>query len=289
MKILVFLLVFVHILLEYGIHTLVIDQSSDKNGDSLAISTLSVFHYFIFSLSLVYYLCASLMNPGYLTKEIVGEMKADASYKEELEDNGEKCYCYLCEMDRPLRCRHCGKCDKCVMVFDHHSNILQNCVGHRNYKCYFGFISLFCVYSFITVALLLMSEISNFSIAVILYLFIVGCLLALKVYYNAILLITNTTESESKKNKLEENIFKRHRKRFINKYNAGNAGGNIRCRFGSNALFWFLPTPNTDRGYIPEVNPLFTPPHEFAFHDNFEDDLFPEADVVRRTSKEVVE
>lgn len=270
---------------------MVIDPLVNRKPESLAVVTLSALHYLTFFLSLMNYLSASLMNPGYLTKEIVGQMKADAFYKEELEDNGEKCYCYLCNMDRPLRCRHCPKCNKCVMVFDHHSNILQNCVGHRNYKCYFGFISLFCVYSIITSILILMSQIDTLCIICLIYFVIVAFVFLCRVYYNMILLLTNTTESESLKNKLEERIFKRHGKRFLNKFNTGNASGNIRCRFGPNALFWFLPTPNGGCGYISEVNPLFTPPHEFAFHDNFaeDDNMNKEAEYVKRRANEIGE
>lgn len=49
-------------------------------------------------------------------------------------------FCDYCEIQPPLRSKHCEDCSKCVRRYDHHCPWLETCIGERNHRYFWMFL-----------------------------------------------------------------------------------------------------------------------------------------------------
>lgn len=50
--------------------------------------------------------------------------------------------CTKCNLEQPLRTKHCRNCNRCVATYDHHCPWIGNCVAEKNRRFFFYFLGL---------------------------------------------------------------------------------------------------------------------------------------------------
>jgi len=86
------------------------------------------------------------------------KIEVNETYKNVKEENGEvffveRRYCIICNIEQPIRSKHCRTCNKCVARYDHHcpwigrlyirgnSNEMKGtCIGEKNHQLFYWFI-----------------------------------------------------------------------------------------------------------------------------------------------------
>ena len=269
----------VHSAIDYEIFKY--DVYLELDSDSwiwLFVSYLWIITYF---LVFAFYAGASFTNPGYLTFAWIGEAQRCPDFKEELDENGEKCFCEMCNFPRPLRAHHCSVCKKCVLLMDHHCDFIGNCVGYRNFKQFFVFLWIFPVHAIAAIAHVIhgvvRSDASTADIVVcvfgLIYFAPVTVLVVTQLVPQVHFALRNTTWIESQRDKVREAIYQRAKVKYVNRYDVG-VWNNLKVRMGQNPLMWLLPTPNYDNPYVLPKNPNYVPIHELQY-----DTLLPGEDL----------
>ncbi|XP_032836631.2 palmitoyltransferase ZDHHC12 isoform X1 [Petromyzon marinus] len=90
--------------------------------------------------SLALYLRVSLMDPGFVPLDAVEEQEM-GDVERMRKKRWKRRLCGYCEVEKPLRAKHCRECRRCVRCFDHHCPWVGNCVGELNLGPFLGFLT----------------------------------------------------------------------------------------------------------------------------------------------------
>jgi len=52
----------------------------------------------------------------------------------------ERRYCTACNLEQPLRTKHCEDCQKCIAQYDHHCPWVGTCIGEKNHLQFWWFL-----------------------------------------------------------------------------------------------------------------------------------------------------
>ncbi|GAB1606824.1 probable palmitoyltransferase ZDHHC12 [Argonauta hians] len=99
--------------------------------------------------SLAMYFLACLVDPGFLevNRKTKISMLNNNSDEENISEDSHMMdhmtsyrLCDFCDIQQPMRSKHCEDCKKCVRKYDHHCNWLETCVGERNHRYFWMFL-----------------------------------------------------------------------------------------------------------------------------------------------------
>ncbi|KAG4913966.1 hypothetical protein JHK86_054399 [Glycine max] len=176
------------------------------------------------------FLLTSFSDPGTINTENVAHYISAYPYDNIIYSEKE---CSTCKIPKPARSKHCSICDRCVARFDHHCGWMNNCIGEKNTRYFMAFLLwhfLICLYGTVAIVLVLAGRLRelrvvdiltvyygiensfldlapnvvqwllgsyNTQILLMVFLAIVGMLLAGFFGYHAKLCLTNTTTNET--------------------------------------------------------------------------------------------
>lgn len=108
---------------------------------------IRIIHALIKFYLFVNFVIVTLIDPGIIPqhrwpKSTANRMPKPIKIQINDVDRFELSWCSVCELHQPPRSVHCIKCNYCIAEFDHHCDWLNHCIGQRNYRFFFAFITL---------------------------------------------------------------------------------------------------------------------------------------------------
>lgn len=95
----------------------------------------SVIFAILYSLCWYFYFLAMVEDPGYIPRTTSRtEQKYLIRTLLDAKKFDEQNYCIMCSIRKPLRSRHCRRCQRCIAKQDHHCPWVNNCVGINNHR-----------------------------------------------------------------------------------------------------------------------------------------------------------
>jgi ankyrin repeat protein len=96
---------------------------------------LNVIFAVCYGLTAYFYFFTMLSDPGFVPKAASrSSSKATIQELVEAREFDENHFCVNCMVRKPLRSRHCKRCERCVAKSDHHCPWVNNCVGNNNHR-----------------------------------------------------------------------------------------------------------------------------------------------------------
>lgn len=96
---------------------------------------LNLFFAIFYGLTAYFYIFTMVQDPGFVPKlGSRSQQKAVIDELLELRQFDENHFCVNCMVRKPLRSRHCKRCNRCVSKSDHHCPWVNNCVANNNHR-----------------------------------------------------------------------------------------------------------------------------------------------------------
>ncbi|KAF2475727.1 uncharacterized protein BDR25DRAFT_322214 [Lindgomyces ingoldianus] len=96
---------------------------------------LNVFFGTLYGLTAYFYFFTMAADPGFVPKSASrSASKAVIDELMEVRQFDENHFCVNCMVRKPLRSKHCKRCERCVAKSDHHCPWVNNCVANNNHR-----------------------------------------------------------------------------------------------------------------------------------------------------------
>lgn len=144
--------------------------------------------------------------------------------------------CEKCQLPKPHRTHHCSQCNKCYFRFDHHCDVVGNCVAYSNIKSFmlFLFYSSILLFLSVVVAILAYTKTKKVQLSILIMACLLGFFLGAVIFVFACFFIPEVCINNRT---TLERIAGDEPKRYID-----GVSENVRQIFGRCPLVWILPT-----------------------------------------------